>query len=127
MRRLPKRNRIMLADIKAYAGAFALGTLLWALATIALGGREPWDSNVYWTIAYPAALVLSGGLGALFPARPWRWPLVLMIAQLPVMAASGSGLGLWPLTMGLLAILSLPGMAIASLGAWLMRRTGKTV
>jgi hypothetical protein len=112
----------MLADMKAYAAAFILGVLLWTLATIALGGREPWDSNVYWTMAYPAALILCGGLGALFPARPWRWPLVLMGAQLPVMTVSGSDLGLWPLTLGLLAILSLPGMAAASLAAWLIQR-----
>ncbi len=109
----------MTADKTAYAAAFLAGAILWSLATIAAGGREAWDIDLYWTAAYPAALLTGGGLAALFPERPWRWPLVVMFAQMPVMIASGSGFGLLPLGLALLAILSLPGMAIAAaVGAW---------
>lgn len=113
----------MTSDMTAYATAFLTGAILWSLATIAAGGREVWDVGLYWTVAYPAALLTGGGLAALYPHRPWRWPLVVMLAQMPVMIAMGSGLGLFPLGLALLAILSLPGMAIAVLiGAW-RRRT----
>jgi hypothetical protein len=115
----------MNADTKAYATAFIAGTMLWALATLAAGGREPWDSDLYWTIAYPAALVTCSGLGALFPHRAWRWPLAVMFAQMPVMIAVGSGLGLFPLGVILLTFLSLPGMLAATLAAWLWPRTDK--
>jgi hypothetical protein len=109
----------MTSDKSAYATAFLAGTVLWSLATIAAGGREVWDVGFYWTLAYPAALLIGAGLAILFPHRPWRWPLVVMLAQMPVMIASGSGFGLLPLGMGLLTILSLPGMAIAAaISAW---------
>jgi hypothetical protein len=113
----------MTTDKTAYAMAFLAGTIVWSLATIAAGGREAWDVGLYWTAAYPAALLIGGGLAALFPYRPWRWPLVVMFAQIPVMIAFGSGFGLLPLGLVLLAVLSLPGMAIAIvIGAW-RRRT----
>ena len=109
----------MTSDWTAYAAAFLASTILWSLATIAAGGREVWDVGLYWTVAYPAALLIGGGLAALYPERPWRWPLVVMLAQAPVMIAFGSGFSLLPLGLALLAILSLPGMAIAAvIGAW---------
>ncbi|MES2293987.1 MAG: hypothetical protein V4527_11865 [Pseudomonadota bacterium] len=115
----------MNTDVKAYATAFAAGAALWTMASIAAGGGEPWDASLYWTIAYPAALMVCGGLGILFPHRAWRWPLVVMLAQMPVMIAFGSGLGLFPLGLILLAALSLPGMAVASLAGWLWPRPDK--
>jgi hypothetical protein len=109
----------MTTDKTAYATAFLAGTILWSLATLATARREVWDAGLYWTIAYPAALLTGAGLAMLFPHRPWRWPLVVMLAQMPVMIAMGSGFGLFPLGLALLAILSLPGMAIAAvIGAW---------
>jgi len=109
----------MTNDKIAYATAFLAGTILWSLATAIAGGREVWDVRLYWTAAYPAALLISGGLAALFPYRPWRWPLVMMFAQVPVMIAFGSNFSLLPLGLVLLAILSLPGMAIAAaIGTW---------
>ena len=112
----------MTTDKTAYATAFLAGTILWSLATIAAGGREVWDTSLYWTAAYPVALLIGAGLAAAFPERAWRWPLVVMLAQMPVMLATGSGLGLLPLGLALLAILSLPGMAIATvIGIWRRR------
>lgn len=109
----------MTADKTAYLAALLAGLVLWSLATIAAGGREAWDTGLYWTAAYPAALLICGGLAMLSPIRPWRWPLVVMLAQVPVMLAAGSGLSLLPLGVMLLALLSLPGIAIAlAVGAW---------
>jgi hypothetical protein len=75
----------------------------------------------YWTIAYPAAIALSGLLGALFPERPWRWTALLMFMQFVVMFLGGSALGLLPLGLILMAVLTLPAATLASLCAWARR------
>lgn len=106
----------------AYAIAIVAGLVLWTL-TAALGGRnEPWDAPGYWSVAYPLAIALSGVLGYLFPERPWRWALVLMSMQGVVMLFNGSGLGLLPLGLIVLGVLSLPAVGLASFAANRSRR-----
>lgn len=101
----------------AYAIAIVAGAVLWTL-TAALGGRtEPWDSPLYWSVAYPLAILLAGALGYVFPQRPWRWAVVLMFMQAAVMLFSGSGFGLLPLGLIFLAVLSLPAVAFAAFAA----------
>lgn len=101
----------------AYTIAAVAGMALW-LATSAIGARsEPWDAPIYWTIAYPVAVVLAAVLGYLFPQRPWRWALTLMFMQAAVMLLGGAGFGLLPLGLVLLAVLSLPAVLFAWLGA----------
>lgn len=101
------------------------GLIFWSAAAVASGRREPWDSDAYWTLYLPLAVLLAFGLGMLFPERPWRWALAIMLAQAPVMLVGGSGLGLLPLGVILLLVLSLPAILAAWLGAgvrgWLMR------
>lgn len=107
----------------AYGIAIAAGTVLW-VATSAIGGKaEPWDSSVYWTIAYPVAIVLAGFLGYVFPQRPWRWAVVVMFMQAAVMVIAGSGFGLLPLGLVFLAVLSFPA-ALAWLAAKVRLRGG---
>lgn len=97
--------------------AAVLGLVLWT-ATAMLGKRiEPWDSPAYWTLAYPAAVVLCGLLGFVFPERPWRWALTLMSMQLFVMLAGGSGFSLLPMGVIVMAVLALPGIGLAYLCA----------
>jgi hypothetical protein len=101
----------------AYAIALGASTLLWVVTSWGSGKVEPWDASGYWTTAYPAAILLAGGLGYFFPERPWRWALVVIFTQLVVMIVGGSGFGLLPLGMLLLAVLSLPAIALAGLAA----------
>ena len=101
----------------AYTIAAAAGMAL-LLTTSALGGRsEPWDAPIYWSIAYPVALVLAAGLGYFFPQRPWRWALTLMFMQAANMVLGGAGLGLLPLGLVVLGVLSLPAVLFAWLAA----------
>ncbi len=95
------------------------GTALWLAIAAMGGGREPWDTGAYWTAGYPLSLLLAAVCGWLFPSRSWRWAVALTFTQLPVMVAGGSGLGLLPLGAVLLAILSLPLVAVARLSGWL--------
>lgn len=108
----------------AYAIAIVAGVVLWTL-TAAIGGRtEPWDSPGYWSVAYPLAIALAGVLGYVFPQRPWRWAVVLMFMQGAVMLFNGTGLGLLPLGLIVLGVLSLPAVAFASFAARLGQRKG---
>ena len=102
----------------AWVSAAVLGLLLWTIAAVVEMRVEPWDAPSYWTIFYPAALALSGLLAMLFPQRPWRWALTVMLMQLVVMAAGGSGFNLLPLGVILVAVLSLPAIGLAYLCAW---------
>src|SRR5687768_16564013 len=96
-----------------YGIAVVAGAVLW-FATAAIGGKtEPWDTSIYWTVAYPAAIVLAGVLGYAFPQRPWRWAVAAVAMQVPVMVMGGSGLGLLPLGLVVIGVLSLPGIALA--------------
>jgi len=109
---------------QAYAIAAIAGMALWS-ATAILGGRaEPWDSGFYWTVSYPLALLASALLGYLYPRRPWRWALVLINSQLLIMIAAGSDFSLLPLGLILLAVLSLPALALAGFGAQARRWAG---
>jgi hypothetical protein len=109
---------------RGYLIAVIGGVALWT-ATALVGGRsEPWDSGLYWSVSYPLSLVAAAVLGYVFPSRPWRWALVLMYSQVLVMLASGSGLGLLPLGLILLGMLSLPAIALARAGAFARLRVG---
>lgn len=103
--------------------AAAVGMVLWLAVTLAAGVREAWDTGAYWSVAYPAALGACAVLGYLFPQRPWRWAVVLFLAQFAAMILRNGELGsLWPLGLALFAVLSLPGMLAARLGSRLKAR-----
>jgi hypothetical protein len=59
------------SPILAYGIAIVAGTVLWVVTSAVSGKAEPWDASIYWTIAYPVAIALSGLLGYVFPQRPW--------------------------------------------------------
>jgi hypothetical protein len=106
----------------AYGLALAAGLCIWTV-TAMLGHRiEPWDDPAYWSVGYPAAVVVSGVLGFFFPEQAWRWGAALVFSQAIVMTARGAGFSLLPMGLILLGILSLPPAGAAMLAAWLRRR-----
>ncbi len=108
-----------------YVVAAVAGMALWIGASALSGRREAWDAPIYWSAAYPAALVLCALLGWLWPRKPWRWALALFLFQFVGMAIRNGELGgLWPLGLILFAVLSLPGMLVAHVAARLKARTG---
>lgn len=116
------RSMTALSDKWAYVIAAASGAILW-LATSAVGGRrEAWDSPLYWTFAYPAALAIAGILGYLAPDRPWRWALTLMLVQAVTLAISASSFGLLPLGLIMFAVLALPLVGLAVVAAYVRKR-----
>ncbi|MET0328371.1 MAG: hypothetical protein ABW163_06340 [Luteimonas sp.] len=98
---------------RAAVVSLVCGLAYWSLASAFIGGGEPWDAGAYWTLWYPGALVLSAALGLVFPARAWIWGLLVLLAQVPVVAFV-SGIG--PLMLaGLLyaLLLAIPALAVS--------------
>ena len=98
--------------------AFTVGNLLWFVASAISGKREPWDSSLYWVVAYPLAILVSGAIGYHYPARSWRWAVVLFEAQFVAMCIRNGEIGnLWPIGMLLFVVVALPAMFAARLAA----------
>ncbi|MFT3820600.1 MAG: hypothetical protein QM750_23785 [Rubrivivax sp.] len=94
------------------------GAALWLAAAFLGGRREAWDSGVYWTLAYPLALLISAVMGRVHPTRTWHWPAALFFGQFLGMCLRNGGIGsLWPLGLVAFAVLSLPGVLAARLAA----------
>jgi len=111
------------SDTLAYCIAIATGMALWFITTSSSGKREAWDDANYWSAAYPIAIVCSGLLGYLINDRPWRWALALFVGQFLAMTIRNGELGnLWPLGLLLFIVMSLPGVVIAKLAAWIHGR-----
>jgi hypothetical protein len=97
-----------------YVIAIVTGMALWFAASMISGRREAWDAGIYWVVFYPIAILGCGVLGYLFPERPWRWALVLFLAQFVAMGIRNGEVGnLSPIGLIVFAILSLPGIAAA--------------
>lgn len=104
----------------AYLTSALVGAALWVGTVRVSGRREAWDAELYWTAAYPAAIVAAALLGALVPDRAWRWGLVIMLAQAVAGAVLARSVGLLPLGMMLFGVLALMPMA-AAVGAARLR------
>ena len=112
--------------VTPFALATAFGVVLWLATSLLTGRREAWDASVYWTVAYPLAIVACAAIGYAFPDRPWRAVLALFAAQFVAMCLRNGELGgLWPLGLALFAALALPGVVAAHLAARTRRRRGE--
>ena len=101
--------------------AVAVGIVAWEAVVPAGTRKEAWDLPAYWQLAYPAMLVGALACGWLVPQKPWRWGLLIGLGQgvwTLVKATAQSGVpSLWPLGLIMFAILSVPCVAMAYLGA----------
>jgi peptidoglycan/LPS O-acetylase OafA/YrhL len=113
----PKRGAV------PFAIALCAGAAVWILASIVGGRREAWDSDAYWTVGYPLALLVSGALGYRFPERAWRWALAVFAGQFVAMVVRNGEIGgLAPLGLALFAIFALPAVAVAMVASRMRRR-----
>lgn len=102
--------------------AAAAGAAVELLVTFATGYREAWDSPAYWMAGYPALIVVSAVLGAIWPAGAWRLGFAAAIAQvLTMMLRTGAG-SLWPLGLVVGAALGVPCSIAANAGRRMRRR-----
>lgn len=108
---------------QAYTAALIGGAALWQITAVIGARREAWDSPLYWMVAYPLVMVLSGVMGNAHPIRPWRFALAAMWIQ-PVMmvVSSGSDWSLLPLGLILFGILAVPPICVATVSGQLKRK-----
>ncbi len=111
-----------LTEVAKHLLVAASGVALWVGVNIAFGTKEPWHTELYLTVSYPAALVIAAIFGFLFPDLAWRWGLFIVMTQLPVMVVQSGVAPLIVIGVLFLAVLSVPAMGTAMAGAALKRR-----
>ena len=113
-------------SVTPYLIAGAVGGGLWLATSYLADRREAWDAAGYWTMAYPAGLLVSAAVGYFAPGRsPWGIGLALMIAQAVVLAVQSRSFALLPLGLIVFAVLALPAVATAAFGSQLSGRTSE--
>ena len=82
------------------------------------GRREAWDSPLYWTLGLPIVAVLSVAIGLVSERSEWLWTFLIVPSQVTTMMMRSGEIGnLWPLTVVLSSILSVPFVAAAFVGS----------
>lgn len=113
-------------DIWAWRASVVAGGLIWGWIAAASDRTEVWDAPQFWSYGYPLALAACAVLGFAWPQGPWRWAVLVFGMLFAVMLAqgiaSGSSLSMLPLGLVMLAILALPGVALAAFAGWVRRR-----
>ena len=107
--------------------AIATGAAVELGIEVMSGRREAWDSEFYWMIGLPIAMLMSLLVGFISERRDWLWAAAIVPRQVTtMMATSGDllgGLGLWPLMVAFSSILSAPFVGASYVGSWLRRGT----
>ena len=95
----------------------------WTVVSAITGAEEPWDLASYWTIIYPAALVLSVILGAVLKSSQWSAGAIVILSQVPVVLATSGTSPLLAAGIIVAAVLSIPAITLSWLAGKL--RSGK--
>jgi hypothetical protein len=102
--------------------AVALGAAIWIAIATLTGKREAWDSELYFKLGVPVTCVVSFVFGLIEPARSWRWGVAPFAGQfLAMLLTEGVG-SLLPLGMIAFAVLSIPAVITARIGAAVGKR-----
>jgi hypothetical protein len=95
-------------------GVAATGLAFWQCATSVLGTQEAWDAPGY-PIFYLGSIGLCAAFGYLLSPRPWRWALIIIFAQLPIMVLHTGQVGpVVVVGIGFLALQALPAILAAT-------------
>lgn len=102
--------------------AFAAGAAIWIFIAMTTGRPEAWDSGIYFSLGLPTACILAFALGVVEPARSWRWGVAPFAGQfLTMLLMQGVG-NLLPLGVLVFAVISVPAVIAARIGAALGTR-----
>lgn len=103
--------RVRRADTVPYAASALAGLFVCGAISFAAGGREAWDSGLYYSFGIPAMVLAIFAISYLFPKASWRWTLAMAAGQLAAMLFGGASLSLWPLAILAMLFYSLPQFA----------------
>ncbi|HEX5340270.1 MAG TPA: hypothetical protein VFX47_05270 [Gammaproteobacteria bacterium] len=105
-----------------FLAAALAGLVVCLIITVITGRKEAWDSAAYFSIGIPVMCLLIFVISYLFPVRIWRWVLCMAIGQSVAMLLGGGSLSLWPLSIIVLAILSIPQWLSGFVASKLVKR-----
>jgi len=115
----------MKKDSWFYLIAVASGVLIWITVSAVSGRAEAWDSGLYFSVGMPVVCIVSMVQGFFEPRRPWRWGVVPLIGQfLWMLLTQGIG-NLLPLGIVVFAVLSVPSIVAAQIGAFVAIRRAR--
>ena len=101
------------------------GAAVWAVIALASGRAEAWDSGLYFSLGMPAVCLMSMAFGYFEPSRSWRWGIAPFVGQFVWMLLSQGPGNLLPLGMAVFAVLCLPAVLFARIGASIAIRRGR--
>jgi hypothetical protein len=107
-----------------YLIATLWGAAIWILVVLASGRNEAWDSGLYFSAGIPAVCLLSLALGFIEPHRSWRWGVLPFVGQFASMLLMQGPGNLLPLGIVAFAVLSIPAVVAARVGAWIATKWG---
>ena len=108
-----------------YVIAIVAGAAVWLLIVAISGRNEAWDTGAYFTVGIPLVCLTSAVLAYFAPERSWRWGVLPMVGQfLCLLVMQGPG-NLLPLGIIVFAVLSIPSIIAARIGASIGLRTAR--
>jgi hypothetical protein len=110
---------------------FFVGSGLFGLVALILIGQmngttaEEWDTALFWRVVLPIAEGSAFLGGVLFPGHSWRWGLAPWWMQHVYMLWQHGPGNIWPIAIIFWALLLLPFVGLARLGASIYRAARK--
>ncbi len=115
----------MKKDAWLYGVAVVVGIIVWVVVSHVSHRREAWDSQWYFMIGTPVVCVVSAVLGFIEPSRPWRWGAAPLGGQFFWMLLTQGPGNLLPLGVVVFAILAIPSIITARLGAFVGKKLAR--
>ena len=106
-----------------YLAAALSGVLTWIVITAITGRNEAWDTGLYFALGVPVVCIVAFVLAMLEPDRSWRWGLLPVAGQALWMLVSQGPGNLLPLGLVVFAVLAVPSIVTARVGAWIATRS----
>ena len=105
-------------DSWLYLAAIICGVSVWIFVSAVSGKKEAWDSGLYFSVGMSVVCVMSAVLGFSEPSRSWRWGVTPLVGQFFWMLLTQGPGNLLPLGVVAFAILSVPSIITAQIGAF---------
>ncbi len=100
-----------------------VGVATWVGIGIWSGRAEAWDSQLYWSVGFPVMTIAVLLIAFIWPEKPWRWGITIIVAQAIVgLVQAFPHVNLWPLSLILFFILSLPLVLVAYVSSIVRKR-----
>lgn len=94
------------------------GVITWLGIGIWSGRQEAWDSQLYWFVGFPFMILAVLIISFTWPEKPLRLGFTVIAAQAIIgLIQAYPHINLWPLTLVLFAVLSLPLILAAYLSS----------